>query len=185
MIALLAVAAAAAAPATTMQAAGTAQARGPVQTSDTDVDRIADRYLDAVAAQDWDEMRVLLAPEAVYIDRTMQYFDRETIDLVGTEAILGFWRQASEDSDTREIQFDVRSRFRAGPVVVYELTTSVRVSGAYWGIDREELPFSASQVTILEVVDGRVTRHEDHVDYGEVMRQLDGFRGEPRPPERR
>ncbi|MEM8930781.1 MAG: nuclear transport factor 2 family protein, partial [Acidobacteriota bacterium] len=55
---------------------------------------IAERYLDAVQASDWQGMATYLADDAHYQDYSMEHFDREMIDLRGSDAIIEFWRSS-------------------------------------------------------------------------------------------
>ena len=85
---------------------------------DDDVTAIVDRYLAAIQAQDWPAMRALLAADAHYLDYSMEHLSLPIKDLRGAEAIVGFWRDSSNDSGTVSIRFDLGERFVAGPNLV-------------------------------------------------------------------
>ena len=68
---------------------------------------------------------------------------------------------------------DVRKRFTAGPTVIFDMYVNVRVSGHFWDVPKDEIVLSGTHIMFLRIEDGKVTHHVDHVDYGEVMRQVE------------
>lgn len=145
-----------------------------------DVDAVADDYLDAIQAQDWERMASFLTEASVYQDFTMEYFDREPIDLLGAEAIVDFWRSSSEESGTSEIRYDIVDRFTAGPCVVLTLRLHARVSGKYWGLSEPEVELAGDIITFLRIKDGRVTRHHDYVNYPQGTKQIEALKQQRR-----
>ncbi len=138
---------------------------------------IAHQYLAAIQAMDWVTMESLLAPGARYQDLTMEYYDRDAIDLNGSAAIARFWMNSSRDSATDSIRYDVREHFQAGPCVLVIATTHVRVGGAYWHLEQESVDVQGTLIVYLKIVEGRVVHHMDFVDYGTAMKKIDAARG--------
>lgn len=131
-----------------------------------DVDAVADAYLGAIQAQDWDAMATFLTDTSSYQDFTAAYFGQGAVDLVGSEAIAGFWRDSAEASGTTEIRYEVVKRFVAGPCVVIDFVVHVRARAASWRIaGGGDVEFSATLVTFLRVEDDKIVHHQDHVDY--------------------
>ncbi|MEM7353879.1 MAG: ester cyclase [Acidobacteriota bacterium] len=134
--------------------------------------QVAARYLAAIQAQDWTTMEAMLAEEAHYQDYSAELFGTPKIDLRGPAAIVGFWRDSSRDSGTVSIGFDFDERFVAGPNLVLRGHGEVRVRAAAWGLPLEYLDTRFSLISHLRIVDGKVTHHTDHVDYGAMERQI-------------
>lgn len=145
-------------------------------TAQEEVNVVADDYLEAVQAQDWEAMAGFLTEASVYQDFTMEYYDREAVDLVGRDAIVEFWRTSSEDSGTSEIHYDVEKRFTAGPCVVLTLALRVRVSGEFFGVPKSEIELTGDLITFLRIEDGKVTHHVDYVNYGQVAPQIEALK---------
>lgn len=157
-----------------------ASPQGDQQTA-ADINTVADAYLAAVEAQDYAEMHELLAENALYEDPTMQFFQHPGIELRGPDAIVGFWHDSTEQTGA-EIRYQVTERFTAGPVVVYTVDASVRVNAEFWKIPgTEQVDVAARLVMLIEIHDGRVTRHVDMADYAEIMRQVEVLRAAATP----
>ena len=137
---------------------------------------VATAYLRAIQDQDWERMGTFLTDESIYQDFTMEYFNRDAIDLVGRDVIVGFWRDSSADSGTSEIRYVVEDRLVAGPAILLELALHVRVSGAYFNVDRAELAIDSRVFTFLRIENGRITHHFDFADYADAMRKIDAER---------
>lgn len=144
--------------------------------SSGDVADVATAYLRAIQDQDWNRMRSFLDASSRYQDFTMEFFDRDAIDLTGVDAITSFWRQSSEDSGTSEIRYVVERSFTAGPAVVIDMSIFVRVSGAYWNVDQDAIDLRSRLVTFLRIEEGVVTHHIDFTDYADAMAQVDALR---------
>ena len=145
-----------------------------LQTSE--VEDTATAYMHAIQNQDWERMVELLDATAIYQDFTMEYFGRDAIDLVGADAIVDFWRTSSEDSGTSEIRYVVNEKFVAGPAVVYIMSITERVSGAYWSVDKPEIELRGRLVTFVRVENARITHHIDFTDYASAMAQIESQR---------
>jgi hypothetical protein len=145
----------------------------------------ASGYLEAIQAQDWEGMHALLTQDSLYQDFTMEYFDREPVELEGADAIVDFWRTSSEDSGTSSIQYEVRKSFVAGPVFVADVWATITVSGEYWDVDEEEVELSATLIVFLRVVDGKVLHHVDHVDYAAALEPIETERPPPTSPSKK
>ncbi len=133
---------------------------------------VAERYLAAIQSQNWETMQTMLAADARYRDFSMEHFGTPMIDLRGPEAIVGFWRESSNDSGTVSIRLDLPDRFVAGPNLVLRGHSQVRVRGSAWDLPLELIETRFPLITHLRIVDGKVTHHVDHVDYAAAERQI-------------
>ncbi len=142
-------------------------------------DALIDRYLEAVRTEDWKTMASLLAPDAHYLDTSMTIFDRPPIDLRGPEAIVGFFRNANEESGTEEVRYDIRRRWTSGDTTVIDIVVHVRAAGDFFDVAKKTVEIEAALITILRIVDGKVIYHADYTDYAEGLRQIDEQRETP------
>ena len=152
-----------------------ASAPGPAQAPPHDPDRIrslAEGYLATIQAQEWRKMQAFLDPDARYLDYSMEHFGRERMDLRGAGAIVDFWRTSSEDAGSSEIELRFSERFLAGPNLILIGESRGTNAGAAWRLPMETFESRFPQVTHLRVVDGKIVRHVDHVDYGTAERQI-------------
>ena len=133
---------------------------------------VAERYLAAIEAQDWQQMEALLDPDARYQDFSMEHFGGPAIDLRGPEAIVGFWRNSSADAGTLSIDFDFPDRFAAGPNLILRGYSEVEARGEAWQLPLEVITARFPQITHLRISEGRITYHADHVDYGAAEQQI-------------
>jgi hypothetical protein len=136
---------------------------------------VADRYLAAISASDWEAMRALLAEEAHYEDRTMALFERGAVDLHGADAIVDFWRTSADGAGSSAVRFERRGGFVAGPVVVLELRVHVDNDGAAWGMPGVQFTGEMDLVTLVQVHDGRVVWHMDAADYAAAQQQVEAL----------
>ena len=143
---------------------------------ESEAEDVATAYLRAIQDQDWDAMKSFLDADSHYQDFTMEYFDRDAIDLRGPEAIVGFWESSSEQSGTSEIRYVVEKKMVAGPAILLDLALHVRVSGSFWNVDQPEVVLDSRVVTFLRIEDGIVTHHIDFADYADAMEKIDALR---------
>ena len=135
----------------------------------TDIDAIADSYLQAMWKMDYDGMAQHLAEEALYEDYTAEYFGIPPYHFYGKEAVLGFFRRVNADSSTETIEPSIRYRFSSGTNVLLLIDVNVKVDGEAWGAPDKTLTGSGLTVTWLRIQDGKVTRHIDYADYETAM----------------
>lgn len=126
---------------------------------------IAMRYLKAIDDMDWQVMRSLLAEDAWYTDPTMTHYDRPAIDLRGADAVVKFWRSASEDSGTSNIEYNVSGCFETAGYAMVNLDIRITVAGEFWNVAKDKIVIPGKVVSIVRVVDGKVAEHHDYVDY--------------------
>ena len=142
---------------------------------------LADRYLRAVWALDYDTMEGLLAENALYEDYTAEYFGIDAYRFDGRDAVLDFFRTVNADSGTRSIVPTVRETFVAGPNVLVLVDVTVTVDGKDWGIPGRDLIGSGLTVTWLRMRDGRITRHVDFADFDTAIRDFERSAAGPAP----
>ncbi len=139
----------------------------------SDIDAIADRYLQAMWSFDYDGMASLLADDALYEDYTAEYFDVEPYVFDGKQEIIGFFRGVNASSSTQSIEPSIRYRFSSGTNVVLLIDVTVEVDGEAWGAPGKRLEGSGLTVTWLRIQNGKVTRHIDFADYETAIRQFE------------
>ncbi len=156
-------------------------------TGEAAVESLIERYLKAVRTLDWDTMGAILAPDAHYLDTAMTVFDRPPVDLRGPEAIIGFFRSANEQSAAEALRYDIKRQWTAGDTTVVDLVVHFRAEGAFLGMPGKMVEIDSALITILRVVDGRVTYHADYPDYPAFQEQAEAQRSatavEAKPPE--
>lgn len=117
---------------------------------------VAARYLEAYLGADFDTQASLLAGDAVFQDPTAQvYGPNSGQPLNGREAILGRRRQTFQN--VKDFDLEIAESFVANHHAVFIGTTRYTLANGA----RYEQP----AVFVVEVRNGRVTRHWDFVDY--------------------
>ena len=137
---------------------------------------VALRYLAAIDDMDWHTMSSLLAGDARYTDPTMVHYDRPAIDLVGRDAIVGFWRSSAEDSGTSDISYTVTGCFETAGYHVVNLDIAIRVAGEFWNVDQEEILVPGKVMSVIRVREGAVIEHHDYVSYAGADAVIDELR---------
>ncbi len=145
-----------------------------------DKDSLPIRYLKVIEAMDWKTMQSMLDSQAVYQDPTMAHFDRPAIDLTGPEAIVAFWRSASEESGTSNIRYDIQSCFETAGYTVVDYQIVVSASGAFWGIDRDVIEVPGRVMSVIRTSNEQIAEHIDYVDYAGSEAWIDELREELR-----
>jgi hypothetical protein len=141
-------------------------------------DSLALRWIEVIERQDWGAMAAMLAADATYHDPTMAYYDRPEIELTGPEAIAAFWREASDDSGTSVIDYTIANCFETGPMAVLTLNVAVTVSGAFWGVDHDQITLRGAQTTVLRIAEGKIRSATDLVDYAGVTGQVEALQAQ-------
>jgi hypothetical protein len=136
------------------------------------------RWIRAIEAQDWSAMSGLLAEDSVYADPTMNHFGRDGFEKQGREAIVDFWRIASEDSGAQSIRYEVSRCFETGGVTVLTLDLSISVSGRYWNVLKDQIDLTGYQTTIVRVADDTIASVVDYVDYASADEQVEELQRE-------
>ena len=117
---------------------------------------VAPRYLEAYLAADLEAQRALLAADAVFQDPTAQvYGPNSGQKLESADVILR--RRSRTFQNVSDFDLDVARSFVSNHHAVYMGTTKYTLANG----SRFEQP----AVMVIEVRDGKVTRHWDFVDY--------------------
>ena len=133
----------------------------PVDTRPTSAaEAIARQYVDAYSAADWDAMEPLMSDDFVFVDRTSP--DLANHEFQGRDAALTMFRDFGRRGRIVGLFLDFPVVFESQGVAVF--------SGSVNALSRAPEPgyglrWSAEQVIILTVRDGRVVRHEDYANY--------------------
>jgi hypothetical protein len=141
---------------------------------------IAESYLNALYAFDFDALQTLLASDATFNDPTGESLAGTEISYLGRDAIISGFEASS--AILRDASFEVHGGFDSGEYVVLNLTYRFEVNGEAFGTPGAWIPIAMPAVTILRTINGIVLEHLDHADYDEFMRQVEEF---GRSPERR
>lgn len=131
---------------------------------------IGRHYLDSLYAFDFSELAKLLHPDAIFDDPTAVAFAGEAWHVTGRNAILAFFRQASEG--IVDAGFQVLSKFSTGEFVVFYLEYWSDVEGEVLGVPGKIVTIKVLGVTILRIQNGLVIHHTDHVDYDLLHEQV-------------
>ncbi len=141
-----------------------------------EADSVALRYVKAIDDMQWDAMGELLAEDAHYSDPTMIYYGVDAMEIEGKGEIVEFWRSASADSGTSDIDNDVTACFETGGYHMVNLDIEITLSGAFWNINKDQITIPGKQLMIIRVSEeGLVTEHHDYVGYAggdEVIKAL-------------
>ncbi len=117
---------------------------------------VAEEYLKAYLAADLKRQAELSADNIVFQDPTSKVFHKEAghTTIVGRDKLMH--QRAKTFAKVTNFGLDVAQSFVANHHAVYIGTTTYTVAGRKW---------AQPAVFIIEVRDGRVTRHWDYVDY--------------------
>ncbi len=124
---------------------------------------VADAYIDAYIAMDWERIAPLLADKATFHDPT-------------AETLFG--------ATQKQGKADILTGFREGYAAITKMTlhrTRTLHSGHYaivegdlvWGVkfpDNRLVESRAPFIVIVRVEDGKVVEHRDYVDYAQFVR---------------
>lgn len=133
-------------------------------------------WVESTESQDWEHMQELLAPDATYDDPTVVHLGQDAIALVGREAIVEFWREASEELSARNIDYEITRCFESGDITVLTMTFSITTSGAYWNINTESINLTGVGITVITNRPEGIVAVVDYVDYAGIQTQLERLR---------
>ena len=118
--------------------------------------RVAGEYLDAYLAGDLDAQRRLLAPDVLVQDPTAQVYGPGSGQLLdGADRVLA--QRARTFQNVRDFDLRVTTSWVANHHAVFMGETSYTLAGG--------ARYVQPAVFVIEVHDGKVTRHWDFVDY--------------------
>jgi len=128
-------------------------------------------YLETLYRFDWEAVTPLLAEDALFEDPTSVIFGTETSRLEGRKAILDFFKNSS--AGIGETSFEVLRSFSTGEYAIFELVYRTEGDGAVLGYPGLPMKLKVPGTTILQVRDGKVVHHLDHIDYESLLRQVE------------
>ena len=129
-------------------------------------------YLQAVYTEsDFEAMATFLTEESVWEDPTMAYFGDEKV-IEGADAIVEFYRWANLGGETRTT-VEVKNHFVTGERVMMDVLYTTTSDGVLVGYPGVQLHGTSRGFTILQIRDGKVLHHLDHIDYPGLMRQVE------------
>ena len=142
---------------------------------DSSVADVGLRYLNTLYAFEFDQLGAHLAEDATFRDPTAATLVGSPLAYQGRDAIVsGF---AAGAADSRNARFEVLHSFASGEYVVFSLIYRTELRGDPIGVPGQWVGVEVSGNTILRVTNGLVSEHVDHVDYEELLRQVEAARG--------
>lgn len=133
---------------------------GPSADNDATKVAIADAYIDAYSAMDFDRMGSFYAEDAIFTDPTTLLYGAEgaLIDIKGRDHIISMFKKYFEQLNGGGHRYETTEKYEAGGYVVYHATV-------HFNWDGGRIQGSAPITTILHVVDGKIVEHRDYFDY--------------------
>lgn len=142
---------------------------------------VAERYLAAYAALDFDRLGAFWTDATVWSDPTGAEIGASPEPVRGAQAIRAHLEAATRGVEELELEID--ERFRSAGHVVSVGTLRYTLDGAAVGAPGKRVPFELRTVIVLEVQGGRVVRHTDYADFTRWREQLArGLRAEAAGP---
>ncbi len=140
------------------------QATEPAVPADNGV--VADTYMRAYQAQDFDTLESLYAPDAVFLDPTSHNVAPITppIHWVGPDSIVA----GLQSWGAERMSYTIERSFNASDRFIYE-----GVSDVIYATPDGHRTWRFPIITIITVENGRVTEHRDYTDY-DGMQELAG-----------
>lgn len=132
---------------------------------------VAKHYLETLYRFDFAALRELIAEEVVFDDPTSTYFGGEAWHFEGPDELVGFFERSS--AGTSSNSFEVVQEFATASYAVLTVVYVSAGDGGVVGAPGVAIELRVPAVTIVEVRDGLVVRHLDHVDYASMMAQVE------------
>lgn len=131
---------------------------------------LAENYLEALYGANWERLTELTTDDLLFLDETSAALPGGPWRYEGREAVFDFFRGSVETVDSSS--FEIQSGFWSGDQIVLVLEYVSHGDGAPFGAPGVPLTLRVDAVTVLAIRDGRVARHQDHVDYESLMAQV-------------
>ena len=136
---------------------------------------VAEAYLDAYAALDFERLETYWTDASVWQDPTGAEIGASPAPVTGADAIRTYLKAATNGIDKLELTID--ERFHSADHVVHVGTLRYTLDGAVMGAPGKTVPFEFRTVIVLVIEDGKVLRHTDLADFRDWRQQLaDGVR---------
>lgn len=131
---------------------------------------LAERYLDALYSADLERLSDLSTEDLSFHDETSAIMPGGPWRREGRRAVFEFFRGSIETVDSS--RFEIKSGFASGDQVVLHLDYVSSGDGAPFGAPGVPIDLRVDGVTVLELRDGRVAKHQDNVDYQSALDQI-------------
>lgn len=132
---------------------------------------VGQEYLEALYEADDDRLARLTTEDLLFVDDTSAALPSGPWRFEGREAVFEFFRGSVEHVDSSG--FEIERAFSAGSQVVFEVVYLSQGDAAPFGSPGTPIELRVPAVTVLELRNGRVAKHHDHVDYETLMAQVD------------
>lgn len=127
-----------------------------------DTAKVADAYIDAYIALDWDRLEPMVADNATFQDRTAEMLFTSLQKSGKAEIMKGF---RENYAGLTKMIFHKTRTLHSGNYAIYEGDLEWGVKYPAGRIVESTTPF----IVILKVEDGKVVEHRDWVDYGPFL----------------
>ncbi|MEM6701645.1 MAG: nuclear transport factor 2 family protein [Acidobacteriota bacterium] len=145
--------------------------QGASAPNEQDAVELGKRYLEALYEADLHRLAALTTEDLLFVDDTSAALPGGPWRFEGREAVFDFFRGSVESVDSSG--FEVEHAFSAGNQVVFELVYLSQGDAAPFGSPGTRIELRVPAVTVLEVREGVVAKHHDHIDYETLMAQVD------------
>lgn len=131
--------------------------------------QIAKTYFYALYGSDFNTVRTLLSDDIVFEDPTSPDATAVPKLLKGKEAYLEFWEGKA---DQLEKNINVTDSYESANYVVLTVEGTGTGPAELFNIEGQKIELDAKGITVLEVIDGVVTRHLDFFDYNKTYSSI-------------
>ena len=122
------------------------------------------RYLDTIAAMDYDNLGTYYRAESEFKDPTAESFG-ETWHHKGPKSMVDFYRNANDTYKTIAIVYHYDKVYATGDYVVANYTAKVMSCAGAAGHPDKVFEGPINMVSVLKIRDGIVLQHIDYADY--------------------
>lgn len=144
--------------------------RGESNPTDNEPLAVAERYLAAYEALDFDRLLTFWTDDSVWQDPTGAEIGASPAPVRGATAIRDHLLAATNGIEA--VEFDLPERFHSGGQVVNIGTFRYTLDGTALGAPGKRARFEMRTVIVLEVRDGKVLSHTDYADFSDWQEQL-------------
>ncbi|MEM1250138.1 MAG: nuclear transport factor 2 family protein, partial [Acidobacteriota bacterium] len=121
-------------------------------------------------AADLSRLTALTTPDLLFIDETSAALPNGPWRFEGRQAVFDFFRSSVEHVVSSG--FELQHGFHSGEQVVLQLVYSSQGDAAPFGSPGTRIKLRVPAVTVLQIRNGLVAAHHDHVDYDTLMAQV-------------
>lgn len=143
-------------------------------THDDELEALARSYI-ATLDHDLDRQAEFYTPDTHFTDPTSQLFG-PAWDFRGGDAIIDFFRTASDESGTLEVDYGITSMLVESPFVIANITSTVTSCAVGLGYPGKTFTGDIHMVMILDFDGDKVRTRTDYVGYSAAGEELERMR---------